>query len=229
MKRICMVVFAMMLLSLPALADDHLSLPDGREVRLAVSSLGEQYRGTEGNAEMLWLLQMYEGNSRVPFQSLAFATQREEAAVMVRDLNFDGWPDLDILYLLGASNSQHIFFFYDQESGQYEPWHYGYAWLSNYETDEEKQWIVNYIHDSAATGTKEVYRWEGKKLQLLRRWEIKWNDENPEEMLFFVWEADLENGGLKELYSGGLSPFAAPEGAERELHRELDEILFQGL
>ena len=220
---------ALMLLALPALADDHLSLPDGREVELAVFPLGEQYRGTEGNYEKLWLLQMYEGNAKAPFQSLAFATQREEAVVKVRDINFDGWPDLDILYLLGASNSQHIFFFYDQGSERYEPWHYGYAWLSNYEVDEKKQWIVNYIHDSAATGTKEVYRWEGKRLQLLRRWEVKWNEENMDEMLFFVWEADQENGGLKEIHSGRLNPFTAPEGTERELQRKLDEILFQGL
>ena len=90
---------------LPALADDSLSLPDGRQLRLEPLHLGDQYQVESANMESIFMLNLYENDAL--FQQLYFTTQenREEGPfIKAQDLNFDGYPDLDIIYQLKKNN-----------------------------------------------------------------------------------------------------------------------------
>ncbi|MBE5787581.1 MAG: hypothetical protein E7324_08600 [Clostridiales bacterium] len=230
MKKLIVSLLLLCLCILPALADDSLSLPDGRTLRLEPILLGQQFRAEEANTEDIYMLNLYNGEGL--FQQLYFTTleSREEGPfIKAQDLNFDGYPDLDIIYLLGASNSQHIFFFFDQETGRYAPWPYSYRWLSNFTADAEKKVIINYIHDSAMTGTKEIYRWEGKKLQLVRKGDIIWDETDPDILVLRIAQTDPEWGELTVIHTRSQDVNTASEAEILSMHQERDTLLFEGL
>ena len=169
MKRLLMLALCLCLFVLSAQAEETTAFPNGKALEWEAVLLGRQFRADEGNTEDVYMLNLYlDGDF---FQQLYFTTQetREEGPfIKAADLNFDGYPDLDIVYQLGASNSRHIFFFYDQETGKYEPWIFTYMGLSNYDLDAEHAYIINYDHNSALSGVKTIYRWDGKTLQPVR-------------------------------------------------------------
>lgn len=228
MKKFITAFLLLCLFSLPALADDSLTLPDGSNLQLQPILLGRQFR--EGNTEDIYLLNLYKDDGL--FQQLYFTTlETRESGPFIKahDLNFDGYPDLDIVYLLGASNSQHILFFYDQQLGGYAPWPYSYQWLSSFQADPETGYIINYIHDSAMTGTKEIYRWEGQKLNLVRRGDILWDEENPDSLILRISQPDPAWGEMTIAYSRTLDLKTATSDDELALHQEMEEKLWEGL
>jgi len=215
---------------LPALGDDFIAMPDGQQIRLEPILLESQFRGADAVTEDIFVLTLYEGDA--PFQELYFTTMESREygpLIKAHDLNFDGWPDLDIIYLLGASNSQHIFFFYEPDIGLFRSWEYGYHWLSNFEADPETNLIINYIHDSAITGTKEIYRWEGKQLKLVRRGEIAWDENNPDALVLRIAAPDPQEGELKTIHTGALDLGTASENDLLSFHQERDKRLWEGL
>lgn len=77
--------------------------------------------------------------------------------VRIEDLNFDGYPDLAALRIQGASNVLSTHFLYSPADGQY---HYEPVLddLSAYRLYPQQGLISNFIHDSAVTGIRELYR-----------------------------------------------------------------------
>ena len=216
--------------SLPALADDSLSLPDGRQLRLEPLHLGDQYQVESANMESIFLLNLYENDAL--FQQLYFTTQenrQEGPFIKAQDLNFDGYPDLDIIYQLGASNSWHIFFFYDQDTGKYEPWQYSYMWLSNYTLDPENGYLINYVHDSAVTGTKEIYRWEEKTLQPVRSAHIRHDEYDYDTVHLEITYYGDGPAKRETVHYRSLDLMSASDEEILSMHQEMDERLFKDL
>ena len=222
-----------------ALADDAVLLPDGRRLLLEAELAGEQVRGADCEWEAIFRLDVREEGAERPLQSLYFTTLdafsldegEQRPWIKAHDVNFDGWPDLDIIYLLGASNSQHTFFFWDAEQGRFIPRNIGWAWLSSFDLLPEKGLIVNYIHDSAATGTKEIYRWEEGKLRLVRRGEIAWSEEDGQTLVLTICEPDPVYGNTREIYRQELDlrTAQAAEEATLALDQKREELLWQGI
>lgn len=232
-----LMVAALLAAAASAMAEDAVLLPDGRRLLLTTERVGEQVRGADCEWEAIYRLDVQEEGAEQPLQSLYFTTLEtvaqddgtEKPWIKAWDLDFDGWPDLDILYLLGASNSQHTFFFWDAEQGRFLSRHIGWAWLSSFELLPEKGLIVNYIHDSAATGTKEIYRWQDGRLQLVRRGEIAWSEEDAQTLVLTLTEPDPAQANTKETYRQELNLRTAQAGEELALDQKREELLWQGL
>ena len=230
MKRMLIFVLCLITCSLPALADDSLALPDGQQLRLDPIYLGDQYQAESANMESIFMLNLYENDAL--FQQLYFTTQenREEGPfIKAQDLNFDGYPDLDIIYQLGASNSRHIFFFYEPDIGLFRPWEYGYCWLSNFEVDPQREWIINYIHDSAVTGTKEIYHWEGKMLQPVRSAHIRHDEYDYDTVHLEITYYSDDPAKRETVHYHSLDLMSASDEEILSMHQEMDERLFNDL
>ena len=89
--------------------------------------------------------------------------------------------------------------------------------------------IINYIHDSAMTGTKEIYRWEGKKLQLVRKGDIIWDETNPDILVLRIAQTDPEWGELTVIHTRSQDVNTASEAEILSMHQERDTLLFEGL
>ena len=231
MKKFCVLLF-LFLFPLPAaLGETQFSFPTGESFTLSAQLVGEQYRAADYALEKIYRLDIIAEETGDIFQSLYVSTQHDfegQPGVIMKDLDFDGYPDLDILYLLGASNSQHTFFFYNPNESAFEARPFGPVWLSNYTLYPEKQLVYNYIHDSAATGTSEIYRWENETLRLVRRAEIRFDEQSPMTLILTVSEPDPDMGGVRETYRL-LDLNTADEGTELALHQEADALLWEGL
>ena len=228
--KLCLMIVLALALCLPALADDALSLPDGRQFRLEAKRLGEQYRAEEYETEGIYMLNLMEGEA--VFQQLFFTTLEsgeEGPFIRTEDLNFDGYPDLDITYALGNANSRHIFFFYDQDTGKYEPWAYGSDWISNYILDAEKGYLINYTHDSAVTGQTAIYRWEGKQLQLLRLGSLTWDEYDPHLVRLTVTDYSYHPARQQLILEKSLDVAQASEEEVLSLMQEMEAKLWEGL
>lgn len=98
--------------------------------------------------------------------------------VTIEDLNFDGYPDLTALRSRGASNVFGTHFLYSPADGQYhhEP---VLDNLSIYTLYPEQKLISNFIHDSAATSIRELYRiGEDGRPMLYRRVSILYDEQS---------------------------------------------------
>lgn len=89
------------------------------------------------------------------------------------DINFDGNADIAALRTCGATDSFADFFVYSPQTGAFVK-DEALTYISLYRAQlyPEQSIILNYEHDGAATGTWQLYRWEGdgasRSLKLLR-------------------------------------------------------------
>lgn len=231
MRLLCAGFLALLMSGglLPPALGEEVRLPDGRALRLEAAQVGEQVRGGDCRYERIFRLDVWADGQQQPLQSLYYTSEEEQIFLRAVDLDFDGWPDLDAVYLLGASNSQHTFFFWDAQQGRFVPRNFGCVWLSNYELRADQGLIVNYIHDSAATGVKEIYRWAGNRLQLVRRGEIAWAGDAGDTLVLTLTEPEGADGGLRETYRATLDLATAGEGEELALYQTRESLLWQGL
>lgn len=229
MKKFFALLLLLLFLAPAALGEAQLSFPTGEQFSIAAEWVGEQYRGADYAQETIYRLDIIQEETKEIFQSLYVSTQDDfegRPGIVAKDLDFDGYPDLDILYLLGASNSQHTFFFYNPNESAFEARNIGAIWLSNYTLYPEKQLVYNYIHDSAATGTSELYRWENGRLRLVRRAEIRFDEQAPMTLILTVSEPEPD-GGLRKTYRL-LDLNTAKDGDELALHQEANTLLWNG-
>lgn len=98
--------------------------------------------------------------------------------VRLKDLNFDGYPDIETLRTQGASNVSSTFFLYSPTDGQFR-YEAALGGLSAYALYPQEGFISNSIHDSAATGIRELYRiGENGKPIIYRRASILYEEQS---------------------------------------------------
>lgn len=95
------------------------------------------------------------------------------------DINFDGYTDIAALHTAGASDSFASFFVFDPQAGAFGR-NEALDGISLFRAElyPLQGLILNYVHDGAATGTWELYDWngEGRSLRLLRTASIMFED-----------------------------------------------------
>lgn len=84
------------------------------------------------------------------------------------DFNFDGYLDVEALYVPGATNVTCTYFLYDPQADAFAPCP-ALSELSAYELYPQQKLIYNSIHDSAATGVWQLYAVENGQPRLIRQ------------------------------------------------------------
>lgn len=84
----------------------------------------------------------------------------------VRDMNFDGHPDIDYVWFRSASNFCHSLLVWDEDEGQFvnKGDFSGYGLI----IDDKTQTLYEYRHGSAVAGIHSIYRWEAGELVCAR-------------------------------------------------------------
>lgn len=105
-------------------------------------------------------------------KAIYFTAELETPYITYEDVNFDGWDDIVIMTISGATNAWFKFFVYDVEQDAYVYVHqYGDdAGLINYETYPEYG-LIGSRGSNGNAGLLHVwnlYRWEGTNLKLIR-------------------------------------------------------------
>ena len=106
-------------------------------------------------------------------QTLTFTGGRANeylSAVYPTDVNMDGYADLLLMGIAGASDAFGTHYLYDPASGLFVE-HPGLADFSVYRSTLYPQtgYALNYLHDGAATDTWALYQWQGGQLTELAR------------------------------------------------------------
>ena len=103
-------------------------------------------------------------------QALYFTSEMEEPRFSLDDVNFDGWDDLVVMTISGATNAWYTFFTYDPAADAYThvP-HYGAEFI-NYTTYPQYGIIASYGKNGYAglLHVSSLYRWEGNRLKQIR-------------------------------------------------------------
>lgn len=103
-------------------------------------------------------------------QVLYFSSELEEPRFYLDDVNFDGWDDIVVMTVSGATNAWYTFFTYDNVRDEYThvP-HYGAEFI-NYATYPQYGIIASYGTSGRAglLHATSLYRWEGTNLKLIR-------------------------------------------------------------
>ena len=100
-------------------------------------------------------------------QALYFVSPEEEPYVHMEDVNFDGVEDVVASTIRGASNFGAEFFVWDGRA--YVPvTHSGTDTLVNYTLYPELGLVETNIQESWALHTKQLWRWHGTALELVR-------------------------------------------------------------
>lgn len=103
-------------------------------------------------------------------QVLYFTSELEEPRFYLDDVNFDGWDDIAVMTISGATNAWYTFFTYDSVHDVYThvP-HYGAEFI-NYTTYPQYGIIASYGKNGYAglLHVTSLYRWEGNRLKQIR-------------------------------------------------------------
>lgn len=103
-------------------------------------------------------------------QTLYFTSEMEEPRFYLDDVNFDGWDDLVVMTISGATNAWYTFFTYDPVRDEYtHVLHYGAEFI-NYGTYPQYGIISSYGKNGYAglLHVASLYRWEGNRLIQIR-------------------------------------------------------------
>lgn len=103
-------------------------------------------------------------------QALYFTSEMEEPRFYLDDVNFDGWDDLVVMTISGATNAWYTFFTYDPVRDEYtHVRHYGEEFI-NYGTYPQYGVISSYGKNGHAglLHVASLYRWEGNRLIQIR-------------------------------------------------------------
>lgn len=129
------------------------------ETAFAVYASDEPFEG--GDGAFVYRLEYTKKGETAP-RALTFPCFGEtEMVPLLRfvDLNFDGHLDLEALCVMGATNLYCTYFLNDGDDAgfTYAPL---FDTLSSYDLYAEQRMIVNYQHESAASGVYTIYRYE---------------------------------------------------------------------
>ncbi len=148
--------------------------------------------------------------------------------VRMEDFNFDGYPDLAALRAQGASNVFSTHFLYSPGDGQYyyEP---VFDALSAYTLYPEQGVITNSIHDSAATGARQVYRiGEGGRPMRYRDASIAY-DERSEGQKIRIKVTEYDSAGAETVLMDAVREPFADNADYRESERKWLALLYEGM
>lgn len=103
-------------------------------------------------------------------QLLYFTSDLEEPQFYLDDVNFDGWDDIAIMTVSGATNAWYTFFTYDPERDEYTHVPHHGAEFINYKTYPQYGIIESYGTSGRAglLHVTSLYRWEGDRLRQIR-------------------------------------------------------------
>ena len=155
-------------------------------------------------------------------------TNEGEQEVYPCDVNMDGYVDLALLNSMGASDGFASYYVYDPAAGAFV-YHSELERLSFYRAQfyPEKRYVLNYLHDSAATGIWELYQWQlDGEFKLLATAAIQLTEGEKDGELKAM-AGPVQNGVAQMTYIS--EPFAYEDEARWNLERDkLMEILFDG-
>ena len=103
-------------------------------------------------------------------QELYFTSELEVPRIHLDDVNFDGWDDIVVMTISGASNAWYTFFTYDHVRDEYTHVPHHGAEFINYSTYPQYGIISSYGKNGNAglLHVASLYRWEGNRLKLIR-------------------------------------------------------------
>lgn len=169
-----------------------------------------------------------DGEQTQTINFIAENTNEGEQEVYPCDVNMDGYTDLALLNSMGASDGFASYYVYDPAAGELV-YHPELERLSFYRAQfyPEKRYVLNYLHDSAATGIWELYQWQlDGTFELMAEAQIQFADDLSGDKLA-ARAGRVENGAVKLSYIG--EPFAYEDEARWQTECDkLMEIMFDG-
>ena len=139
----------------------------GRRILVEVTRLGEN----PGYGEATYSVRVEtQGTTTQSFVYTGGRMDEYWKAVYPTDVNMDGYPDLLLMGIAGASDAFGTHYLYEPVSGRFVE-HGELADFSVYRCTLYPQtgYVLNYLHDGAATGAWELCRWQGGTLVQLAR------------------------------------------------------------
>ena len=165
-----------------------------------------------------------DGNEIQTINFTAENVNEGQRETVLCDVNMDGYADLALMNSMGASDGFASYYLYEPMTGQFVH-HPGLDRLSFYRAQfyPEKRYVLNYLHDSAATGIWELYQWQTDgELKLLSEAAIQFEGD-----ALTAMAGRAKNGTIKISYTS--EPFAYEDEARRRLeYDKLMAILFDG-
>lgn len=156
MKRLLMILFALMLCLPAALAEDWVAPLTGQTTILAQQG------------EFTYIHQYAAPNGK----PIYFTAELSDPPITLEDVNFDGYQDVVIMTASGTSNAYYEFYVYDPATDTYQwVWHPGMEnGLINYELYPAKGIVAVHANNGAAGALHEdyLYTWDGYDLKLIR-------------------------------------------------------------
>ena len=103
-------------------------------------------------------------------QLLWFTAMEQEPYIQMDDVNFDGWDDIVVMTVSGATNAWYTFFTYDHVHDAYVHVQHDGAEIINYTTYPQYGIIASYGKNGSAglLHVNSLYRWEGNRLRQIR-------------------------------------------------------------
>ena len=227
-RVICMLSAAMMLWGAAASAESEKETltfkADNHEIIVTAEEIGR----SEYDEATFDVRVTMDGEQTQTINFTSENTNEGEQEVYLCDVNMDGYADLALLNSMGASDGFASYYVYDAAAGAfvYRP---ELNRLSFYRAQfyPQKRYVLNYLHDSAATGVWELYQWQlGGEFKLLAEASIQFTDDvNSGELA--AKAGPVQNGVAQMTYTG--KPFAYEDETRWNLEREkLMNILFDG-
>lgn len=115
-----------------------------------------------------------DGAEKQTFQFKTEGTGAEVGTILNEmywtDVNMDGYADLAFIRITGATDALASHYLYDPQTGLFT-YRAELDLMSIYRCDlyPQGKYILNYLHDGAATGTWALYQWQDGNLMLLAR------------------------------------------------------------
>lgn len=197
---------------------------DSHEVIVTSEEIGQ----TEDRETIFDIRVTMDGEPTQTINFIAENINEGEQEVYLCDVNMDGYTDLALLNSMGASDGFAAYYIYDPAAGGFT-YHPELDRLSFYRAQfyPEKRYVLNYLHDSAATGIWELYQWQlNGEFKLLAEAGIQFTDDVSSGELA-AKAGIVQNGVVQLTYTS--EPFAYEDEArwQSECGR-LMEILFDG-
>ena len=227
-RVICMLSAAMMLWGAAASAESEKETltfkADNHEIIVTAEEIG---RSEYGEATFDVRVTM-DGEQTQTINFTSENTNEGEQEVYLCDVNMDGYADLALLNSMGASDGFASYYVYDPAAGTFVH-HKELERLSFYRAQfyPEKRYVLNYLHDSAATGIWELYQWQADgTFKLMAEAAIQFADDLSGDKLA-ARAGRAENGVVKVCYIG--EPFAYEDVTQWQTeYDKLVEIMFDG-
>ena len=165
-----------------------------------------------------------DGNEIQTINFTAENVNEGQRETVLCDVNMDGYADLALMNSMGASDGFAAYYLYEPMTGQFVH-HRGWTgclYRAQF-LPREKRYVLNYLHDSAATGIWELYQWQTDgELKMLSEAAIQFEGD-----ALTAMAGREKNGTIKIGYTS--EPFAYEDEARWRLeHDKLMTILFDG-